>query len=86
MTALWPIGPPVSWPGTRVDHQVNGCYSANQRIADGIEFASIKPLPRNARIMSGVGALLARFDDLGGQAEGDRQRRAFSRLDPADRC
>src|SRR5215469_4743220 len=59
MTALWPIGPPMSRPRTVLITGVNGWYSANQRIAAGIELVSTKPLPRNARMMSGVGALLA---------------------------
>src|SRR6516225_7683046 len=59
MTALLPIGPPVSRPRTVLITGVKGWYSANQRIAVGIERVSTKPLPRNARMMSGVGALLA---------------------------
>jgi hypothetical protein len=43
---------------------VNGWYSANQRIAVGIDCVSTKPLPRKARMMSGVGALLADSTDL----------------------
>src|SRR5215467_2353770 len=59
MTALLPIGPPSSRPRTVLITGVNGWYSANQRIAVGIDWVSTKPLPRNARMMSGVGALLA---------------------------
>src|SRR3984893_4690906 len=59
MTALLPIGPPVSRPRAVLITGVNGWYSANQRIAVGIECVSTKPLPRNGRMMSGVGALLA---------------------------
>src|SRR6516165_11025597 len=59
MAALCPIGPPTSRPRTVSITGVNGWYSANQRIAVGIEDVSTKPLPRNARMISGVGALLA---------------------------
>src|SRR5215469_11593054 len=59
MTALLPMGAPVSRPRTVLITGVNGWYSANQRMAVGIVLVSTKPLPRNARMMSGVGALLA---------------------------
>src|SRR6516164_10919051 len=59
MAALRPMGPPASRPRTVSITGVNGWYSANQRIAAGIEDVSTKPLPRNARMISGVGALLA---------------------------
>src|SRR6516164_3515669 len=59
MTALWPIGPPMSRPRTVLITGVNGWYSANQRIAVGIECVDTKALPRNGRTISGVGALLA---------------------------
>src|SRR5215469_4682109 len=59
ITALLPIGPPVSRPRTVLITGVNGWYSANQRIAVGIECVETKALPRNGRTMSGVGALLA---------------------------
>src|SRR5215470_10025701 len=49
----------MSRPRTVLITGVNGWYSANQRIAAGIDCVSTKPLPRNARMMSGVGALLA---------------------------
>src|SRR6516165_1060506 len=49
----------MSRPRTVVMTGLNGWYSANQRIAAGIELVRTKPLPRNARMMSGVGALLA---------------------------
>src|SRR5215472_11271274 len=59
ITALLPTGPPVSRPRTVLITGVNGWYSANQRIAVGIECVETKALPRNGRTISGVGALLA---------------------------
>src|SRR3984893_11357866 len=59
ITALWPIGPPVSRPRTVLITGVNGWYSANQRTAVGIECVETKALPRNGRTISGGGALLA---------------------------
>src|ERR1700730_12322078 len=59
ITALWPIGPPVSRPRTVLITGVNGWYSANQRTAVGIECVETKALPRTGRTISGVGALLA---------------------------
>src|SRR6516225_10905730 len=53
------MGPPMSRPRTVSITGVNGWYSANQRIAVGIDGVSTKPLPRKARMVSGVGALLA---------------------------
>ena len=52
---------------------VKGWFSANQRIAAGIESVGTNPLPRNGRRIRGIGRLLAVSTLLRDQPERDRQ-------------
>src|SRR5262249_60417949 len=59
MTALLPIGPPVSRPRSVWVSGVNGWYSANQRSPAGIEAVGTNPLPKNGSSIRNMGVLLA---------------------------
>ena len=54
-----PMAVPKSSARSVSTNAVNGWYSANQRSQVGIDSVGTKPLPRNGRIISGIGRLLA---------------------------